>query len=163
MRLPFPFGRRSPAPAAPDPDPASAPPPVEPARPVQRRSGEWSNLPPIQRTVASAPLIAPARPFTDGTAGHRGLPPILRPLAHELSTLAPQGLVVARTVDGPGIPPRALPEPAPHSGPPRATAAEVASDPLAGVDTNAGFGSPGAGQSQIQSPAVETARSLEEV
>ena len=161
MRLPFPFGRRSPAPEA-DPKPPAPPPEPTPAAPVpaveppQRASHEWSSLPPIQRTVAEAPLTAPARPFTNGTAGHRGLPPILRPLAHEVSPVAPAGLVVARTVDGPGVSPRPLPAPAAPGGVrrPTPTVGDPAPDPFAGLDTSAWFAAPSFAAMDDPAPAA---------
>lgn len=99
MRLPWPFGRRTPAsgpPAAgsagstPGPwDRASSPPAT--ARPT----GAWATLPPIQRTVGAAPLVAPSAPFLGDIPGHRPLPPILEPLGHEVGPSGLPGLVVA--------------------------------------------------------------------
>lgn len=89
MRLPWPF-RRSDPPDSPAPGPAESVPPAE--RPNPRA---WASLPPIQRTVGEPPLVAPAEPFLERVPGAHPLPPIVQPLAHEVSHVAPPGLVVA--------------------------------------------------------------------
>lgn len=98
MRLPWRFPRRSttlsgggsasgPAPTAgasngSEPGPAAS-------------TGAWSELPPIQRTLGAMPLVAPPAPFIGALPGARLLPPIVKPLGHDVSPLAPAGLVVA--------------------------------------------------------------------
>ena len=104
MRLPWPFGRRSPsegpssaateagAAGARSVDagrPASAGP--SPSTPTRA----WAALPPIERTAGVAPLVAPSAPFLDDVPGHRPLPPILQPLGHDAGPAGPSGLVVA--------------------------------------------------------------------
>ena len=103
MRLPWPFGRHSTegpsaaagAPAdglAPEAGPDTADPAVAPLAPP---TGAWARLPAIQRTVGDVPVVAPARPFLAGVPGARPLPPIVEPLGHEVTPLAPAGLIAA--------------------------------------------------------------------
>ena len=103
MRLPWPFGRHSTegpsaaagAPAdglAPEAGPDTADPTVAPLAPP---TGAWARLPAIQRTVGDVPVVAPARPFLAGVPGARPLPPIVEPLGHEVTPLAPAGLIAA--------------------------------------------------------------------
>ncbi len=112
MRLPWPFGRRTP----PDGPPSATP---EDTRDVASQveaapdmaapdmaapaTGAWATLPPIQRTTSAPPLVAPAAPFLADVSGHRPLPPIVRPLGHETSRTAPPGLVVAHASPVPSL------------------------------------------------------------
>ena len=118
MRLPWPFGRRTPSDGQPSHMPEDArggASPVEaasdPARDAAARlapaTGAWSTLPPIQRTVSAPPLVAPAAPFLADVSGHRPLPPIVQPLGHETGASAPPGLVVAHVSTVPSLTSRA--------------------------------------------------------
>ncbi len=104
MRLPWPFGRRTPSdgpsPAAPEgatPSASSTPTTTPPP------TGAWTSLPPIQRTVGDAPLVAPSAPFLDEVPGHRPLPPIVQALGHETGPSAPPGLVLAKSTAVPSL------------------------------------------------------------
>ena len=105
MRLPWPFGRRTPSdgpsPATPDGPASSGPAPAAdaPAPPT----GAWATLPPIQRTVAAPPVVAPAAPFLDAMSGHQPLPPVVGQLGHDTGPDAPAGLVVARLATVPSL------------------------------------------------------------
>ncbi len=140
MRLPWPFGRRSPSdgpsPAAPEGASPSAP--SAPRDLTAPPTGAWTSLPPIQRTVGDPPLVAPSSTFLDGVPGHRPLPPIVQALGHETGPAAPPGLVLAkpspvpsltshapmpvqrRAAAVPGVVPETWsePEPTAESGPP---------------------------------------------
>ncbi len=98
MRLPWPFGRRTPSdgpsPAAPEGASPSAP--SAPRDLTAPPTGAWTSLPPIQRTMGDAPLVAPSAAFLDEVPGHRPLPPIVQALGHETGPSAPPGLVVAK-------------------------------------------------------------------
>lgn len=104
MRLPWPFGRRTPS-DGPSPAAAEGPAPAVPAAPgaTAPPTGAWASLPPIQRTVAATPLVAPAAPFLDAVPGHRPLPPIVGHLGHDTGVAGPPGLVVARPVAVPAL------------------------------------------------------------
>ena len=104
MRLPWPFGRRTPSdgpsPAAPEgatPSASSTPTTTPPP------TGAWTLLPPIQRTVGDTPLVAPSAPFLDEVPGHRPLPPIVQALGHETGPSAPPGLVLAKSTAVPSL------------------------------------------------------------
>ncbi len=105
MRLPWPFGRRTPldgpSPAAPEGATPSAP--STPTTATAPPTGAWTSLPPIQRTVGDAPLVAPSAPFLDEVPGHRPLPPIVQPLGHEAGPSAPPGLVLAKPTAVPAL------------------------------------------------------------
>src|SRR5262245_30954571 len=58
-------------------------------------TGAWSRLPPIQRVSSDPPLVAPASTFLEDVPGAQGLPPIVGQLGHDVSPLAPAGLVTA--------------------------------------------------------------------
>ncbi|HET9521398.1 MAG TPA: hypothetical protein VFO73_10160 [Candidatus Limnocylindrales bacterium] len=102
MRLRWPFGRSTAAEDGNTTDPGAdrQPPdagttdggrfPAPPAGPPA-----WSSLPPIQRVVGSVPLVAPAEPFLAAVPGAHPLPPIVEPLGHDVTTVAPTGLVAA--------------------------------------------------------------------
>ena len=124
MRLPWPFGRRTPSDGQPSSTPedgrdgASSPGASSPgassdaavAAEVPRvapATGAWATLPPIQRTAGGPPLVAPAAPFLAGVPGHRPLPPIIQPLGHEAGPSAPPGLVVAHVSTVPSLTSRA--------------------------------------------------------
>ncbi len=93
MRLPWPFGRSTAAPAETTPD---SPAPVAPEAPARPRStGAWAALPPIQRAVGAAPLVASSAAFLEGVPGVQPLPPIVEPLGHDVTQVAPAGLVAA--------------------------------------------------------------------
>ncbi len=110
MRLPWPFGRRTPSDGPPSATPEDAPggaTPVNasptPGPGLAPATGAWASLPPIQRTMSDPPLVAPAAPFLADVAGHRALPPIVQPLGHEVSRTAPPGLVVAHVSTVPSL------------------------------------------------------------
>ena len=116
MRLPWPFGRRTPSdgpPSATPEDarggasPVEAAPEVAAAPSLAPATGAWATLPPIQRTVSAAPLVAPAAPFLADVPGHRPLPPIVQPLGHDTGPTAPPGLVVAHVATVPSLTSRA--------------------------------------------------------
>ena len=101
MRLPWPFSRRDDATgseAGPGSD-AAAPSPAAPAPSGTDRiappTGAWGSLPPIQRAVGEPPLVAPAAPFLEGVPGTHPLPPIVEPLGHDVTPIAPAGIVAA--------------------------------------------------------------------
>ena len=141
MRLPWPFGRRTPSdghasreqedagdgasPVGPVSDNAAAPGPA-PA------TGAWATLPPIQRTVSAAPLVAPSAPFLADVPGHCPLPPIVQPLGHETGAAAPPGLVVAHVSTVPSLTSQT---PMPTRGAQRRTASPAA----AGDDFGAAY------------------------
>jgi len=93
VRLPWPFGRSEAAPADPEPTPEAtaslAPPTLAPP------TGAWSSLPPIQRVSGEPPVVAPAGSFLADVPGARPLPPIVGQLGHDVTPLAPSGLVAA--------------------------------------------------------------------
>ena len=108
MRLPWPFGRRTPSDGPPSATPEDARDGAVDAGAVLVRSGlrcrgrrrvshlapatgAWATLPPIQRTAGDPPLVAPAAPFLAGVPGHRPLPPIVRPLGHEAGPVGAAG------------------------------------------------------------------------
>ncbi|HSL33125.1 MAG TPA: hypothetical protein VK871_05710, partial [Candidatus Limnocylindrales bacterium] len=100
VRLPWPFNR---ADDGADSEPAegtgSTTPSSATEAPAADRlappTGAWSSLPPIQRSVGDPPLVAPAAAFLDGVPGAHPLPPIVEPLGHDVSPIAPAGLVSA--------------------------------------------------------------------
>lgn len=107
MRLPWPFGRRTPPdgpPSATSEDTRDGASRVEAAPDMEApATGAWATLPPIQRTTSAPPLVAPAAPFLADVSGHRPLPPIVQPLGHETSRTAPPGLVVAHASPVPSL------------------------------------------------------------
>ena len=117
MRLPWPFGRRTPSDGPPsaaeagDPGDAGdggARPADDGASPATSTfdaapTGAWASLPPIQRTVGAPPLVAPSAPFLGDVPGVRHLPPIVQPLGHEASASAPPGLVAAHAHPVPSL------------------------------------------------------------
>ncbi len=122
MRLPWPFGRRTPpegpSPVMPEGPAASEPAAAAPANAaVAPPTGAWATLPPIQRTVEAPPVVAPAAPFLAAVPGHRPLPPIVGQLGHDTGPGAPPGLVVARSSTVPSLtsqaamPTRPMPRP----------------------------------------------------
>ncbi|MHB8891204.1 MAG: hypothetical protein ACYC65_04085 [Candidatus Limnocylindrales bacterium] len=112
VRLPWPFGRRTPSdgpPSATPEDarggasPVEAAPEVAAAPSLAPATGAWATLPPIQRTVSATPLVAPAAPFLADVPGHRPLPPIVQPLGHDTGSTAPPGLVIAHVATVPSL------------------------------------------------------------
>ena len=106
MRLPWPFGRRSPSEgpsSAATEAGAAGVRPVDAGPSTSTPTRAWAALPPIQRTVGSAPLVAPSAPFLDDVPGHRPLPPMLQPLGHDAGPSGPPGLVVARSYPVPSL------------------------------------------------------------
>jgi hypothetical protein len=98
VRLPWPFGRSEAAPAETEPEtgPAAAPGPMPPGpAPVAPPTRAWTSLPPIQRAIGEPPLVAPARTFLADVPGANPLPPIVGQLGHDVTPLAPAGLVAA--------------------------------------------------------------------
>ena len=97
MRLPWPFGRSTADPAETDTDQSAGSPagPIPFAPEPPRSTGAWAALPPIQRAVGSPPLVAPADAFFDAVPGVHPLPSILETLGHDVTTVAPTGLVGA--------------------------------------------------------------------
>ena len=97
--LPWPF-RRGPQTAADAAAERAARQPTSPAATIPDgtavRTGAWASLPAIQGVIANAPLVSRPESFLEDIPGVRGLPPILRPLAHEISPLAPQGVVATQ-------------------------------------------------------------------
>ncbi len=93
MRLPWPFGRSTAAPADTTPDSPAPVAPEAPSRPVP--TGAWASLPPIQRAVGAAPLVTSSVEFFDAVPGVHPLPPIVEPLGHDVTQGAPVGLVGA--------------------------------------------------------------------
>ena len=112
MRLPWPFGRRTPsdgpseaapegpAPAAPGLAPSTA---SGPGPGLAAPTGAWAQLPPIQRASGGPPVVAPSAPFLDAVPGHHPLPPIVTPLGHDTGPAAPAGLVLARPAAVPSL------------------------------------------------------------
>ncbi len=164
MRLPWPFGRRTPS-----EEPSSAATeaggsgvrPADAGRPASAGPSPstptraWAALPPIQQTVGSAPLVAPSAPFLDEVSGHRPLPPILQPLGHDAGPSGPPGLVVAHPHPVPSLTSHApLPtrpvqrraaanaDPSAWTDPGLDPASEAASSPSM---SSSGAGRPGAG------------------
>jgi len=134
VRLPWPFGRRTPSDGRSSREPEDAdgaspvdPAPSNPANPagpaIAPATGAWATLPPIQRTVSAAPLVAPSAPFLADVPGHRPLPPIVQPLGHETGAATPSGLVVARVSTVPALTSQA---PMPTRGAQRRTASSAA-------------------------------------
>jgi hypothetical protein len=100
VRLPWPFGRSAAAPAQTEPntEPGAGPRNADasaavgsPAPPTRA----WASLPPIQRVSGEPPLVAPARTFLEDVPGAQPLPPIVGQLGHDVTPLAPAGLVAA--------------------------------------------------------------------
>ena len=94
MRLPWPFGRSEAAPADPEHDGRAA---VSP-RPADARAADRRVVvacPPIQRVGGEPPVVAPAGSFLADVPGARPLPPIVGQLGHDVTPLAPSGLVAA--------------------------------------------------------------------
>ena len=94
MRLPWPLSwlAGDGSPASEDHSAAeSVPAPPREAPPT----GAWAALPPIQRSVGDPPLVAPAATFLTGVPGARPLPPIVESLGHDVSPVAPAGIVAA--------------------------------------------------------------------
>ena len=101
MRLPWPFGRSAAAPADTEPGAdadagsSGAPSGTYGAAPGAPPTRAWASLPPIQRASGEPPLVAPARTFLEGVPGAQPLPPIVGPLGHDVTPLAPAGVVAA--------------------------------------------------------------------
>jgi hypothetical protein len=97
MRLSWPFRRQS----EPTSDRDSGSPGdarvAEPSTSVPRPGAAdgWASLPPIDRVIADPPLVAPTRSFLADAPGVRPMPPIVEPLGHDVSRMAPAGLVIA--------------------------------------------------------------------
>ena len=66
------------------------------------RSGDWSELPAIERASGELALTAPSGEFVGALASRRTVPVALAQLQRELSLEAPRGLVmgIARVLDG---------------------------------------------------------------
>ncbi len=106
MRLPWPFGRRSPSEgpsSAATEAGAAGVRPVDSGPSTSTPTRAWAALPPIQRTVGAAPLVAPSAPFLDDVPGHRPMPPMLQPLGHDAGPSGPPGLVVAHSYPVPSL------------------------------------------------------------
>ncbi len=93
MRLPWPFGRSTAAPADTKPESGAPVPAAAPSPPAS--TGAWATLPPIQRAVGAAPLVASSETFFEAVPGVHPLPPIVEPLGHDVTRVAPAGLVGA--------------------------------------------------------------------
>jgi hypothetical protein len=93
VRLPWPFSRPDAAPAETSAPPDRAMPIAAPPRP--QSTGAWASLPPIQRSIGAAPLVASSETFYEAVPGFHPLPPILEPLGHDVTTVAPAGLMGA--------------------------------------------------------------------
>lgn len=103
MRLPWPFGRSQAAPAETEPKTDAGGSAPEQAAPLAAAAtaatapptGAWTRLPPIQRVIGEPPLVAPATAFLGDVPGANQLPPIVGQLGHDVTPLAPAGLVAA--------------------------------------------------------------------
>jgi hypothetical protein len=97
VRLPWPFGRSTATDdaTANDATPSAATPVAPAVSPEPRPTGAWATLPPIQRAVGAAPLVAASDTFLEAVPGVHPLSPIVQPLGHDVSPVAPAGLVVA--------------------------------------------------------------------
>jgi hypothetical protein len=66
-----------------------------------RPRGEWAALPPVRTTSARTAGVVPHRDFRGALATTWSTPPALRPLAHDLSSAAPAGLIAAHVAPVP--------------------------------------------------------------
>ena len=125
MRLPFGLGRRSSSGSGASGGSSDAGSPTvsrsatSGSGAVPARPRAWASLPPIQRAAGSMPLVAAPGDFVDALPGTQGLPPVVQQLGHEVSSMAPPGLVVARVRAVEQLSSGSIPAPAQRRAPSR--------------------------------------------
>jgi len=179
VRLPWPFGRRTPSDGQPSSMPEDARDGASPVGPAHHgavgrdrapalapATGAWATLPPIQRTVGAPPLVAPAGPFLADVPGHRPLPPIVQPLGHDTGPSAPPGLVVAHVSTVPSLtsrasmPTRSVQRHAPATAAPSEETTAWMEAPVGADRAATQAGSPSTGGSSAASSAAGPIRHL---